>query len=59
MSSADFRSYKRIYAKFRRLGYYVNEAEDNYKILLFDELKAADIYDFTDFDAAHPVEEKT
>jgi hypothetical protein len=47
MSSADFRSYKRIYAKFRRLGYYVGEAEDNYKILLYDELKAAEIYDFT------------
>ena len=49
-SSADMRSYKRIYSKFRRLGYYVNEAEENYKILLYDELKAADIYDFSEFD---------
>jgi hypothetical protein len=54
MSSADFRSYKRVYAKFRRLGYYVSEAEDNYKILLYDELKAAKIYDFTEFDTEHP-----
>jgi hypothetical protein len=54
MRSADFRSYKRVFAKFRRLGYYVAEAEDNYKILLYDELKSADIYDFTTFDAEHP-----
>lgn len=60
MSSADFRSYKRVYAKFRRLGYYVSEAEDNYKILLYDELKAAKIYDFTEFNASfEPAQEKT
>ena len=55
LASEDMLAYRRVFAKFRRLGYFVNETEHNYRTLLFDEMKIAGIYDFSEFEAANPV----
>lgn len=55
---ADMLGYRKIFAKFRRLGYFVGETEANYTMLLYDELKVYGLYDFTEFDAANPIEKE-
>jgi hypothetical protein len=50
--------YRKIFAKFRRLGYFVGETEANYSMLAHDELKAYGLYDFTSFDKENEDKEK-
>jgi hypothetical protein len=56
LASEDMLAYRRVFAKFRRLGYFVGECEHNYRTLLYDEMKIAGIYDFSAFEAANPVQ---
>jgi len=56
LASEDMLGYRRVFAKFRRLGYFVQETEHNYRTLLYDEMKIAGIYNFEEFEAAHPVQ---
>ena len=47
---------RRIYAKLRRLGYFVPECEMLYKRLIFDQLCFYEgLYDFTQFDIENPI----
>ena len=45
---------RRMYAKFRRLGYFVPECEKLYKRLVFDQLCHFDAYDFNSFNIENP-----
>lgn len=55
LKSMDMLTYRRVFAKFRRLGYYVQETEHNYKTLLYDLMKMCGCYDFTEFEENNPV----
>jgi hypothetical protein len=55
LKCADMLHYRRMFAKFRRLSYFVSETEVNYRMLLYDELTAYKLYDFTEFEAANPI----
>jgi len=44
-----------VYAKLRRLGYFVVEAERLYRQLLHDELRYYNLYDFAKFEEENPV----
>ena len=48
-------AHRRIYAKLRRMNYFVGEAEKLYRQLLHDELKHYDLYDFGKFEEENPV----
>ena len=56
LASEDMLAYRRVFAKFRRLGYFVSECEHNYSTLLYDEMKIGGIYNFSEFEAANPVQ---
>ena len=47
--------HRRVYAKLRRMGYYVGEAERLYRQLLHDELRFYDLYNFGKFEEDNPV----
>jgi hypothetical protein len=55
LASEDMLAYRRVFAKFRRQGYFVAECEHNYNTLLYDEMKIAGIYNFSAFEEANPV----
>ena len=44
-----------MYAKLRRLGYFVGEADRLYRQLLHDELRMYKLYDFETFEEENPV----
>ena len=46
---------QQMYAKLRRLGYFVPECENLYKKLLFEQLQQNGLYDFSTFDTENPV----
>jgi len=50
--------YRRIYAKFRKLYSFLNDAEAQTRNLLYDELKFYKLYDFARFDEENPVIEE-
>lgn len=48
-----------MYAKCRRLGYFVPECEELYKRLIFDQLNAYEgMYDFESFQVENPIIEE-
>ena len=47
--------HRRVYAKLRRMGYFVGEAERLSRQLLHDELRYYDLYDFVKFEEENPV----
>jgi hypothetical protein len=48
-----------MYAKLRRLGYFVPECEEVYKRLVFDQLNIYEgMYDFTTFQVENPIIEE-
>jgi hypothetical protein len=50
---------RRMYAKCRRLGYFVPECEELYKRLIFDQLNSYDgMYDFESFQVENPIIEE-
>jgi hypothetical protein len=50
---------RRMYAKLRRLGYFVPECEELYKRLVFDQLNIYEgMYDFTTFQVENPIIEE-
>ena len=48
-------AHRRVYAKLRRMGYFVGESDRLYRQLLHDELRFYKLYDFTDFEEENPV----
>lgn len=50
---------RRVYAKLRRLGYFVPECEELYKRLIFDQLNAYEgMYNFKKFEVENPIIEE-
>ena len=47
--------FRRYWAKFRRLGYFVPESEKLYRSLLHDELQLYKFYDFNSFEEENPL----
>ena len=47
--------YRTVFAKLRRLGYFVVDAERQYRQLLHDELRYYGLYDFAKFEESNPV----
>ena len=48
-------AHRRVYAKLRRMGYFVGEADRLYRQLLHDELRFYRLYDFSNFEEENPV----
>ena len=48
-------AHRRVYAKLRRMGYFVAEAERLYRQLIHDELRYYKLYDFSEFEESNPV----
>ena len=49
-------TYRRMWAKLRRLGYFVPNSDSLYQKLIFDELSFyKNIYDFTSFNEENPL----
>ena len=47
--------HRRLYAKLRKMNYFVGEAERLYRQLLHDQLRYYDLYDFAKFEEENPV----